>query len=84
VLPRRLPKGPSLYRFILSIDESPITAYLGEAETLSRRMAHHRTPGPTQQANIRLNWLLQGHLRRERYTSIPPSALSCAVVTATG
>jgi len=36
--------------------------YIGETDLLQRRMAHYRSPGPTQSTNIRMNALLREHL----------------------
>lgn len=47
--------GPGIYRFDLFPADGEPTAYIGEAERLRRRFQHYRTPGPTQQTNIRLN-----------------------------
>lgn len=54
---------PGLYRFdIISADGR--TQYIGETDQLSRRLQHYRTPGPSQQTNLRLNALLVEHLKR--------------------
>jgi hypothetical protein len=62
----RFPKTgaqPGLYRFeIISVDGP--TQYIGETDQLSRRLQHYRTPGPSQQTNLRLNALLVEHLKR--------------------
>jgi excinuclease UvrABC nuclease subunit len=58
----RLPDDPGLYRFELR-DDSPTTrVYIGEAVILHRRMAHYRSPGPSQRTNQRLNEVLTTHL----------------------
>lgn len=36
--------------------------YIGETDLLQRRMAHYRSPGPTQTTNIRMNAALRKHL----------------------
>lgn len=62
----RFPKTgarPGLYRFeIISTEDR--TQYIGETDQLSRRLQHYRTPGPSQQTNLRLNALLVEHLKR--------------------
>lgn len=62
----RFPKTgaqPGLYRFEITSAEGP-THYIGETDQLARRLQHYRTPGPSQQTNLRLNALLIEHLTR--------------------
>jgi hypothetical protein len=48
---------PGLYRFdFTGADGNRL--YIGETDTLNRRLQHYRTPGPTQTTNIRLNALM--------------------------
>lgn len=54
--------GPGLYRF--TIDDSQV--YVGESENVQRRFQHYRTPGPSQQTNIRMNRIFSEALRRRR------------------
>lgn len=54
---------PGLYRFEI-ISAGGRTQYIGETDQLSRRLQHYRTPGPSQQTNLRLNALLVEHLKR--------------------
>lgn len=51
--------GPGLYRF--TIDDSQV--YVGESENVQRRFQHYRTPGPSQQTNIRMNRIFSEALR---------------------
>ena len=52
---------PSVYRFRL-LDNGPERHYLGEASELRQRFQQYRTPGSTQQTNLRLNGLFRDHL----------------------
>ena len=54
---------PGVYRFRLS-DNGPERDYVGEASELRRRFQHYRTPGSSQQTNLRLNGLFREHLER--------------------
>ena len=51
------PKFPGLYQFKLIQSPTP-HLYTGQADNLARRMQHYRTPGKSQQTNIRLNRLM--------------------------
>lgn len=60
---------PGLYRFkIISADDR--SQYIGESDQLSRRLQNYRTPGPSQQTNLRLNALLIEHLKRGDQVSL--------------
>lgn len=48
---------PGLYRFDISY-VGKLAAYIGETERLQRRLQHYRTPGKTQQTNLRLRDIL--------------------------
>ena len=52
---------PGLYRFEFGSGRR-LTQYIGESDRLSRRLQHYRTPGRSQQTNIRLNRLILDHL----------------------
>ena len=45
------PEKPGIYQF--SIRDR---IYVGETDRLRRRFQHYRTPGPSQQTNIRMNY----------------------------
>ena len=49
--------GPGLYRLVIQELERP-AAYIGETESLSRRLQQYRTPGTSQQTNKRVNFLI--------------------------
>lgn len=52
---------PGIYQFrLVGADTSAV--YIGESDNLRRRLAHYRSPGPTQPTNIRLNERLRTHL----------------------
>jgi len=52
----KAPSKPGLYRF--GVDQSQQhSVYIGETDQLPRRFQHYRTPGPSQQTNLRLNAL---------------------------
>ena len=55
------PRQPGLYRFRL-VDSGAARHYVGETDNLRRRFQHYRTPGPSQQTNIRMNKEFLGHL----------------------
>ena len=55
------PRRPGLYRFRLS-GRGPARHYVGETEELRRRFQQYRTPGPTQQTNIRMSAEFADHL----------------------
>ena len=55
------PCRPGLYRFRLC-GNGAARHYVGETEDLRRRFQHFRTPGRTQQTNIRLNSQCQEHM----------------------
>ncbi len=50
----RVPSGPGLYQFEL-VQGGHSSFYTGQADNLPRRFQHYRTPGPSQQTNMRLN-----------------------------
>ena len=49
--------GPGLYRMEIAGGNDTMI-YIGEADQLSRRLQHYRTPGPSQRTNLRLNALM--------------------------
>jgi hypothetical protein len=52
----RVPPSPGVYRMTLNGDSGQLLGvYIGEADVLPRRFQHYRTPGPSQQTNLRLN-----------------------------
>ena len=55
------PRRPGLYRFRLC-GIGQIRHYIGETDELRRRFQHYRTPGRTQQTNIRLNERFRVHM----------------------
>lgn len=59
-----LPRAPGAYRMTLTgaPGQGKPRVYIGETDLLQRRMAHYRTPGPTQSTNIRMNDSLRKHL----------------------
>ncbi|CAL9584650.1 hypothetical protein SUDANB95_05070 [Actinosynnema sp. ALI-1.44] len=60
-----LPHVPGIYRLTLS--EAPgqtrPMVYVGETDDLRRRLNSYRTPGSTQQTNVRLNEVVINHVR---------------------
>ncbi|MBI5136842.1 MAG: hypothetical protein HZA24_05830 [Nitrospirae bacterium] len=48
------PGGPGVYRFCVR-EGDKVSWYVGESSSLGRRFANYKTPGPTQQTNLRLN-----------------------------
>lgn len=55
------PHRPGLYRFRLHGNGVP-RHYVGETDELRRRFRHYRTPGKSQQTNIRMNGEFRDHL----------------------
>ena len=55
------PRQPGLYRFRLS-GNGPARHYVGETDELRRRFQHYRTPGSSQQTNIRMNAEFRDHM----------------------
>ena len=55
------PRRPGLYRFRLC-GNGPAQHYVGETDELRRRFQHYRTPGPSQQTNIRMNAEFRDHM----------------------
>ena len=55
------PRKPGLYRFRLC-SNGPARHYVGETDELRRRFQHYRTPGPSQQTNIRMNGEFRDHM----------------------
>jgi hypothetical protein len=52
----RVPAAPGVYRMVFQDDRGQLVGvYVGEADLLPRRLQHYRTPGPSQQTNLRLN-----------------------------
>ena len=56
------PRRPGLYRFRLS-GNGPPRHYVGETEELRQRFQQYRTPGRTQQTNIRMNAEFFDHMK---------------------
>jgi hypothetical protein len=56
-MPQLTPR-PGIYRFRIDHLGGVISYYVGESDSLFRRMGHYRNPGPTQQTNVRVNALL--------------------------
>jgi hypothetical protein len=55
----RVPAAPGVYRMTFHDDRGQLVGvYVGEADLLPRRFQHYRTPGPSQQTNIRLNLVM--------------------------
>lgn len=48
------PSSAGLYRFRVRYRNRELV-YYGESDNITRRFAHYRNPGPTQQTNIRVN-----------------------------
>ncbi len=46
-----VPEEPGIYQFAIRD-----RIYVGETDRLRRRFQHYRTPGPSQQTNIRMNY----------------------------
>lgn len=60
-----LPNSPGLYRMTLTGGTAGTRprVYIGETDNLRRRPAgNYRSPGPSQQTNLRVNALLREHL----------------------
>ena len=55
------PRRPGLYRFRLS-GNGGARHYVGETDELRRRFQNYRTPGKSQQTNLRMNAEFRGHL----------------------
>ena len=55
------PRQPGLYRFLLS-GNGATRHYVGETEKLQQRFQRYRTPGKSQQTNIRMNAKFRAHL----------------------
>ena len=62
-------KIPAIYRFALTL-ASVQQQYIGETENLARRLQHYRTPGPSQQTNIRINEVFQAALAAQAHIDI--------------
>ena len=63
------PLGPAVYRFSVRTAQGK-SLYVGEAEEISRRLQHYRTPGPTQQTNRRLNTIMIDCLEADGVVSV--------------
>ena len=55
------PRLPGLYRFRLC-GAGDVRHYFGETDELRRRLQHYRTPGKSQQTNIRMNAAFREHM----------------------
>ena len=55
------PRRPGLYRFRLR-DNGIARHYVGETDELRRRFQNYRTPGKSQQTNIRMNAEFRDHM----------------------
>jgi hypothetical protein len=60
-----LPQLPGVYRISMSgaVDQTRPLVYVGETDNLQRRVAHYRSPGPTQWTNQRIRKDLLAHFR---------------------
>lgn len=47
------PEEPGIYQFTIRD-----RIYVGETDLLRRRFQHYRTPGPSQQTNVRINYAI--------------------------
>ena len=56
--PTNLSAEAAIYCWVVG-DEAELAYYVGETEWLKRRIQHFRTPGPTQQTNLRLHDLFE-------------------------
>ncbi len=66
------PKSPpcaGLYRFEFS-SAIGTTVYIGQTDQIARRFQHYRTPGPSQQTNLRLNQMMRDALANEGIVSV--------------
>ena len=54
--------GPGLYRFCFAGEHIP-AVYIGETKRLRRRFTQYRTPGISQQTNLRLNRVIADALK---------------------
>ena len=68
----KVPRVPGIYRFtFLNAAGAHAGVYVGETDRLPRRFQHYRTPGPSQQTNLRMNPIMfdalaqGGHIRVE-------------------
>jgi hypothetical protein len=63
----QVPNCAGVYRFRLTSAAGALTGvYVGEGDPLPRRFQHYRTPGPSQQTNLRLNPILVSTLTAGR------------------
>jgi hypothetical protein len=58
--------------------------YVGEADLLPRRFQHHRTPGPRQQTNLRMNPVMLGALTEGGRVVVEIATRAWAVATGGG
>lgn len=53
------PRAAGIYRMTLfDAAQQRLGAYVGETDELPRRFQHYRTPGPSQQTNVRMNEII--------------------------
>lgn len=58
-----VPTSAGIYRFTLEgCSPHKSRVYVGETRNLRRRMAHYRSPGPSQLTNVRINQAMVLHL----------------------
>lgn len=74
----RAPSVPGVYQFALAQDGSSLF-YIGQADNIARRLQHYRTPGPSQQTNIRLNRLMTDTLAAGGRVTLSMIAANAAV-----
>jgi hypothetical protein len=59
----RVPRPAGIYRLMLQDAAGfPAGVYVGEADLLARRFQHYRTPGVSQQTNLRLTSIMAAAL----------------------
>jgi len=79
----KLPSQPGVYRMTLrgSPGQDQEAIYIGETDDLQRRTQHYRSPGPTQETNIRLNAVLKKQIQsggHARFSVIVEARLAVA------
>ena len=58
-----VPDEPGVYRLWLTDGPQPVGLYIGEGQSLRRRLRNYRSPGAGQQTSLRISALLVDHLR---------------------
>ena len=56
------PDSPAFTASGSTATSRPTLCYVGETDELRRRFQHYRTPGPSQQTNIRMNAEFRDHM----------------------